>query len=568
MKKTKKITVPLKHSVALKIVLLALGCILFSTLIMISTVVPLINKYFTENIESNLLNVVEVVGDSIEKQLIYEGGESVFRQDNITESIGDVKINGSDGSYLYLIDSFGRYRYHKDTDKIGDIIDVDEVNSLLKRMQGGENVDPDILHYKDSDGDEYGAYYMGKNRAFILVAIAPKNEVFAPKNTIIRSTLIGAIITLIVCFIIGSILAQRIITPLLKITDCVSKTSSLDFTEDNNVKLNKRKDENGQMYKALSGMKEKVSTVIHQINEQSQTLEDSSNLLLTGTTDAQDAINKVDVAISEIADGATNQAFDTQSAADSIVNMGNMIEETKNEVLMLKENAKSMTDSSNRAISIIEDLTRINNSTKEAINVIAAQTEITNKSAHKIRETTQIITDIADETNLLSLNASIEAARAGEMGKGFAVVAAQIQKLADQSNESVKSIAEIVNMLIDESVKTVDTMNYVRQVIDEQDDNVNRTSNIFAEVKSGIDNSITSIDNIALKTQTLNESRTHVIDVVQNLNAIAEENAATTEQTSASTSRVAQIIVDMADNAKVLNAMSKELSESVSQFTV
>ena len=200
--------------------------------------------------------------------------------------------------------------------------------------------------------------------------------------------------------------------------------------------------------------------------------------------------------------------------------------------------------------------------------VISEQTNTTNESALKIKEATDMITDIAEETNLLSLNASIEAARAGEQGRGFAVVAAQIQRLAEQSNESARQIDEIIHSLIADSEKAVNTMEDVKRVIEKQNENVINTENAFLGVKEGIDKSMGNINEIAEKTKQLDESRIKVVDVVQNLTAIAQENAASTEETSASASEVGTIVEDIANNAKQLNTIAGEMEESIKMFVV
>ena len=245
-----------------------------------------------------------------------------------------------------------------------------------------------------------------------------------------------------------------------------------------------------------------------------------------------------------------------------------MIEEAGKEVESLRENAGAMRDAGNRAMEILEELGKINQNTKEAIGIIYEQTNTTNTSVLKIKEATDMITDIAEETNLLSLNASIEAARAGEQGRGFAVVAGQIQKLAEQSNESARQIADIINLLIADSEKTVSTMEDVKSVIAKQDEHVANTEKAFEDVKDGIDKSIESVRTLTDKTKQLDEARVKGVDVVQNLTAIAEENAASTEETSASASEVGAIMENISDNAKQLNVIADELKESISQFLI
>ncbi len=238
------------------------------------------------------------------------------------------------------------------------------------------------------------------------------------------------------------------------------------------------------------------------------------------------------------------------------------------EVESLRENARKMRDAGEQAMEILEALGQVNQQTKDAIAVISKQTDVTNESALKIKTAVDIITDIAEETNLLSLNASIEAARAGEQGRGFAVVAGQIQKLAEQSNESAQQITGIIELLIQETQRSVETMTNVREVIDKQDENVTLTERAFGDVKDGITHSIEGIRAVSGRTKELDEARVKVVDVVQNLTAIAEENAASTEETSASATEMSAIMESIDSNAKDLNQVVEQLHGTIAKFKI
>ena len=190
----------------------------------------------------------------------------------------------------------------------------------------------------------------------------------------------------------------------------------------------------------------------------------------------------------------------------------------------------------------------------------------TNESASKIREVTGLITEIAEETNLLSLNASIEAARAGDAGRGFAVVASQIQKLADQSSSSAKQIEEIVDRLISDSEQAVATMDQVKAIISKQSEDVEKTGNAFGEVSEGIKNSMSVIQSISEKVRTMDEARVNVVDTVQNLTAIAEENAASTQESSASVTSITGIAVNIEQSSGDLKQIAMDLDEDMKEF--
>ena len=172
------------------------------------------------------------------------------------------------------------------------------------------------------------------------------------------------------------------------------------------------------------------------------------------------------------------------------------------------------------------------------------------------------------QTNLLSLNASIEAARAGEAGRGFAVVASEIQKLAEQSNRSANEIEKIIENLSEESAKSVAIMDDVKEIIDAQNRDVGETEKAFRLVKEDIDASIESIELIADKTKSLNEARERVIDVVHNLTSIAQENAASTEETLANATKVNDAINDVERQAETLKVIADNLTQMIGKITL
>ena len=179
-----------------------------------------------------------------------------------------------------------------------------------------------------------------------------------------------------------------------------------------------------------------------------------------------------------------------------------------------------------------------------------------------------MITDIADQTSLLSLNASIEAARAGEHGKGFAVVADEIRKLADQSAESASSIMGIIDALIKNSDTTVDTMNRITEVIDRQGAELQKTKDVFGSLNVEIGEVGGAVDNIRAQIDRLNQLKTNALSAVQSLASIAEENAAGTEETTASMQELKDIVSECSNDIEKIVAMSETLAQNTQRFTI
>ena len=213
-------------------------------------------------------------------------------------------------------------------------------------------------------------------------------------------------------------------------------------------------------------------------------------------------------------------------------------------------------------------LSQSSEKTTEAFGKIAEQIRKTNDSVEKIQEAINLIASIADQTNLLSLNASIEAARAGEAGRGFAVVASEIQKLAEQTNSSAGIIDDIIVMLSNESLETVKSINAVIAMIDDQKEKVDETKMKFSSVSEGIDSTEQEMQGVLQQASTCSKAGEQMVDLMTNLSSIAEENAASTEQTTASMAELNNATVSLAETAQELKRLSNMLNEDLNYFRI
>lgn len=535
----------------------------------------MISLIFAVNVQNHLMDLNQnylydlavAYGIEVNDQIDVIGYNTATDYNNLARSLGEVRLAEVESSYAYLVSEDGTMLYHPTKDKVGQPVENEVVKSVVERLQAGENVEPEVVQYRFKGTMKYAAYYVTDRGHCILVISADESDIL---QSVRRVTMIGsvcAVVLVVVFSVFAYLFVNSTITPIKRVTEIVGRLAHMDFTEiEGQDKLVKRTDETGMMSRAVAELRAQLAEIVSSLRQQSTQLFSASESLHTNASETASTVEQVEKAVSEISEGASSQADETQKATENVILMGNMVEETSQEVANLISNADHMKKASDEATATLAALEKINQHAKEAIDVIYEQTNTTNESALKIREATSLITSIAEETNLLSLNATIEAARAGEQGRGFAVVASQIQKLAEQSNESARQIENIIDSLISDSQKAVETMGEVKTIMESQSENVEKTDAIFTEVKSGITSSIEGVNMIADKTKRLDEARVNVVDVVQNLTAIAEENAASTEETSASVTEVSNIVYNISENASQLKNVADGLEQNMNIF--
>lgn len=556
------------HSMKYKVLSLVFFSIIVSVVSLLLLVIPMAGETITDLTHSYMLDLADACGHSIDEALA-SGKPDALEYEHLHSIVGDVQINDLDNSYAYIVAADGTMLYHPTQEKVGEPVENSVVQGIVERLSNGETVENDLVSYDYHGTSKYASYYITKGNEAILVITADAAEVDSAQTTMYTRTAIAALVILLLLGTSSFLVSIRMTHPLMDITKVIDRFSSLDLTESAVAnKIAKRSDETGQIARATVALREKLVSIVSQIKSQSELLYNASTELDNEASLTTSNVENVETAVHEIATGATSQASETQRATDDIIDMGNMIEHTNTQVESLSETANLMRRSSDEAANTLRALDDINRQAISSIDIIYEQTNTTNASALKIKEATTLISSIAEETNLLSLNASIEAARAGDAGRGFAVVASQIQKLADQSNESAMQIDAIIHALLEDSEKAVQTMEEVKDIMNQQSMKVQKTGEVFQQVRNGISHSLSGVSEIADKTARLDHARSGVVDVVQNLTAIAQENAASTQETSASVMEVSNVMQEIMDNANRLKEIASVLEQSMASFTL
>ena len=411
---------------------------------------------------------------------------------------------------------------------------------------------------QSSDNTIVGTVFCGRPRAEVIDEI---------KLSII-TTLAGVIIVLLIAMVLCAIAMRRITAVIKKTVGNLDKVAmgSLNFQID--TRILSRNDEIGDMGRSLHEMMSAFRSIIRQITESAAKLDLVSTEYGESFQTIVDQMKGINVSMEEIACGATTQATESREANNQVINIGDAITATVEGVEILSNSSSKMKQYSDTANDTLGKLSVITERTKSSIASVQEQTNETNQSTKDIQEASQLITEIASQTNLLSLNASIEAARAGENGKGFAVVADEIRKLSEQSRQSAEKIDTIVHQLIINSDNSVKTMGEVSEIGTQQADMLSNTIFMFDSLNSEISEVVHAISEIRNQTETLDTLKTGILDNLKGLASIAEQNAAGTQQTSASMAMLGEIIDKCSKDTQTLMKLAEELNQNTLRFSL
>ncbi len=389
------------------------------------------------------------------------------------------------------------------------------------------------------------------------------------KSSIMTTLIISIAILLVISIILlvfGIVIIRSIGNGVQTVSKRLVKLSKYDLS-DEPLKVNSG-DEIGTMKKALNDTEEALEQIVGVLRNTSDGLVVASDTVSEGTDATGTGIDNVSSAADELANASTSMAQDVSDISMNMTELSDIMDRSVSSAKSLSEASNKIEEVTDKGNAVVEQLAGINEKSYVEFNAIFDAIEDIKASGAKISEASELILNIADQTNLLSLNASIEAARAGEAGKGFAVVADEIRKLSDESKENVDTINEILSELTAATNNAAKKADVVKDFVHKQNDAVGETKDSFDAIVESVESVEDAIAELERVNEELNNKSREIDESVSNLSALSQENAATSEQLSATALTVQNSVNDLKVTQGDVASSSGDLSSIVGKFVL
>ncbi len=402
-----------------------------------------------------------------------------------------------------------------------------------------------------------------KESGFMLINMIPVSELHASANEIAYTTIFLILLAALITAFFGFIIVRNIGKTVDSIRTVAGKAASGDLT----IKAtSNNKDELGLLTKSINLMIQNMRSIIEQVLNTAKKVTDSAEVVLVKSKQVAGVSNEISNSIEEISRGATEQAGDAESSVRTISSLADKIgdvSQNADDIGKLTKETAQITNEGLELILVLEDKAEdTNRISKEIINDISTL----NTHSLSIGKIVEVINNIADQTNLLSLNAAIEAARAGTFGSGFAVVAKEIQTLAERSKNAAKDIFSIIKMTQDYTVKTAEKATMTESILSSQNDAMIKTTDAFKRIKESMDRLLERVESIFNHISEMEDAKEQAINSIYNVSAVTEETAASTQQITASVQNQLFDIKELSEFAEGLGHAAVDLNSAISKF--
>ena len=535
-------------------------------------------KSLQSGLEEEIKKSLQIVATSLDETYsnLYEGD---YKQDQVGRvTKGEVQITGDNKLidalkertgfemtlYFYNMRLITTVMREKGGRSTGTRLDKE----IAEQINKGESV---FVENADIEGHTYYAYYQPLLNADGAVAgaigVAKESEdVQANIKGQTTKIIIMSVVLMGVVSIIIVLLASKMVSVMEETRKFLGQIVKGELSTNVNKKITKRNDELGDIYNISIQLQNELRRIVSDIKKSSSDLITSADQLTNMAINTRGTVDVVYQSLEEITKGSATQADETGVAKHNVDRIGEQITYITDEVDALTRHAEQMSDAEKASEVIIGELNASNEEASTSVTKIAEQINTLNDSIASIQSAITMIQNIADETDLLSLNASIEAARAGEAGRGFAVVAQQISKLAEQSNTTAEEVEEIIAEIISESNRMVEVMEEVKVKMDQQQQKLDETMEKSNAVAVGVSNSLDNIENIRGKVSVLSDSGDAIQDVVHNLASISEQNEASTTSTMNSAHGMSDTMNSLEVSSENLRQLAGKLDEALAIF--
>lgn len=556
--KTKK-----RGTFAAKIIVMVILAVIVSNVICMVFILESSKKQITDSTKHTMVDVINTTSKIVENEISNADTEDLD-YDEYAKSLSDVKLEGMDSSYVYVVKNDGTMLYHPTKEKVGQPVENAVIKGVVQQLQDGKKPGTTVVEYDFNGTTKYSAYTILNNEN-ILVLTADESEALAGITTV-TGVAVGIIaIVVLIAIIISFIMGRRLMRPLVKVSTIIEDVANGNIEADFSV-VKESNDEIGLIIEKMKELTQSLGSIVGKIRNSSDTMSSNSYELNDTSSQTLAANNEISKAVEDVAEGSTGMAAYISKINENLLEMSNetkdinaSVDEIKNQTVAVQDSSKIMNDK-------IKSMQDSSHKMDEGISAISKRIETVNTTVDKVSNIVSVIEEISSETNLLSLNASIEAARAGDAGKGFAVVAQEIRVLSDNTNTELENIKQIISSLVEECRYCVQASGTIVEDNAKQKEEIKAVLDEFGSLDEQIQKTAEKADEIEELVTAMIELNDDITKSSNSLTDVSAANAAATEEMNANIEELNAMMHGVSEMAEHMNNESDGLKEALSFF--
>lgn len=548
---------------AAKIIVMVILAVIVSNVICMVFILESSKKQITDSVKHTMVDVVNTTSKIMENEISNSGVDDLD-YDGYANNLLDVKLEGMDSAYMYVVQNDGTMLYHPTKEKVGQPVENAVIKGVVQQLQDGKKPGTTVVEYDFNGTTKYSAYTILNNEN-ILVLTADESEALAGITTV-TGVAVGIIaIVVLIAIIISFIMGRRLMRPLVKVSTIIEDVANGNIEADFSV-VKESNDEIGLIIEKMKELTQSLGSIVGKIRNSSDTMSSNSYELNDTSSQTLAANNEISKAVEDVAEGSTGMAASISKINENLLEMNNetkdinaSVDEIKNQTVAVQDSSKIMNDK-------IKSMQDSSHKMDEGISAISKRIETVNTTVDKVSNIVSVIEEISSETNLLSLNASIEAARAGDAGKGFAVVAQEIRVLSDNTNTELENIKQIISSLVEECRYCVQASGTIVEDNAKQKEEIKAVLDEFGSLDEQIQKTAEKADEIEELVTAMIELNDDITKSSNSLTDVSAANAAATEEMNANIEELNAMMHGVSEMAEHMNNESDGLKEALSFF--